>query len=302
MEINMGKRTDVAIIGTGPAGISAAITAAVRNKSVLLLGSADASDKVSKAHSIRNYPGLPDISGSELAKSFLDHLEKMNIPVTDKKVTMIYAMGEYYSLQIDQEFIEASTVILATGVSFGRPFPGEDENLGRGVSYCATCDAALYRGKEAVVVGYAPKEEADVRFLAEIADRVIYIPVYKKADADAMPQDLFPDHSNIEVRRCRPQAISKRESRMVLTADCGEIETDGIFLLRESLSPGKLVPGLELDGNHVKVDRSMATNLPGLFAAGDITGTPYQYIKAAGEGNVAALSAVSYIDGFAART
>ena len=83
---------------------------------------------------------------------------------------------------------------------------------------------------------------------------------------------------------------------MVLTTDQGEIISDGIFLLRESVSPGKLVPGLELDGNHVKVDRGMAANLPGLFAAGDITGTPYQYIKAAGEGNVAALSAVSYID------
>ena len=84
---------------------------------------------------------------------------------------------------------------------------------------------------------------------------------------------------------------------MVLETDDGEIQTDGIFLLRESVAPDKLVPGLELDGNHVKVDRRMATNLPGLFAAGDITGTPYQYVKAAGEGNVAALSAVSYIDG-----
>ena len=83
---------------------------------------------------------------------------------------------------------------------------------------------------------------------------------------------------------------------MVLATDQSEIISDGIFLLRESVSPGKLVPGLELDGNHVKVDRKLASNLPGLFAAGDITGTPYQYIKAAGEGNVAALSAVSYID------
>ena len=83
---------------------------------------------------------------------------------------------------------------------------------------------------------------------------------------------------------------------MILSTDQGDIASDGIFLLRESVSPGKLVPGLELDGNHVKVDRNMASNLPGLFAAGDITGTPYQYVKSAGEGNVAALSAVSYLD------
>ena len=292
----MNNKYDIAIIGTGPAGVSAAITATVRNKSVLLLGSADLSDKVSKAHMIQNYPGLPDVPGDELARHFLSHLKKMNLSVTDRKVTMIYAMGSYFSLQIDQEFVDASSVILATGVSFGKPFPGEDENLGRGVSYCATCDAALYRGREAVVVGYAPKEEADVKFLAGMAEKVVYIPVYKKADAEAMPEDLFPGIDNVEVKRSKPVGISRKDSRMVLETEEGEIETDGIFLLRESVAPDKLVPGLELDGNHVKVDRKMATNLPGLFAAGDITGTPYQYIKAAGEGNVAALSAVSYLD------
>ena len=292
----MEGRYDVAIIGTGPAGVSAAITAKVRNKSVLLIGSADISDKVAKAHSIRNYPGLPDIAGSELAAKLQEHLRQMEIEITDRKVTMVYAMGDYYSLQIDQEFIEATSVILAIGVSFGKPFPGEDENLGRGVSYCATCDGALYRGKEAVIVGYAPKEEADARFLSELADKVTYIPVYKKDEMPADPAQLFPGIGNIEVVIAKPAAIEKRDGKMVLTTDQGEIISDGIFLLRESVSPGKLVPGLELDGNHVKVDRSMAANLPGLFAAGDITGTPYQYIKAAGEGNVAALSAVSYID------
>ena len=292
----MDGRYDVAVIGTGPAGVSAAITAKVRNKSVLLIGSADISDKVAKAHSIRNYPGLPDIAGSELAAKLQEHLRQMEIEITDRKVTMVYAMGDYYSLQIDQEFVEATSVILAIGVSFGKPLPGEDENLGRGVSYCATCDGALYRGKEAVIVGYAPKEEADARFLSELADKVTYIPVYKKDEMPADPAQLFPGIDNIEVVVAKPAAIEKRDGKMVLTTDQGEIISDGIFLLRESVSPGKLVPGLELDGHHIKVDRGMAANLPGLFAAGDITGTPYQYIKAAGEGNVAALSAVSYID------
>lgn len=289
-------RYDVAVIGTGPAGVSAAITAKVRNKSVLLLGSAEISDKVAKAHSIQNYPGLPDIPGAELAKKLREHLDQMGIEITDRRVTMIYAMGDFFSLQIDQEFVEATSVILAIGVSFGKPLPGEDENLGRGVSYCATCDGALYRGKEAVIVGYAPKEEADARFLSELADKVTYIPVYKKDEMPSEGTELFPGIANIEVVCAKPEAIERRDGRMALTTDLGEIVSDGIFLLRESVSPGKLVPGLELDGNHVKVDRKMASNLPGLFAAGDITGTPYQYIKAAGEGNVAALSAVSFID------
>ncbi len=292
----MADRYDVAVIGTGPAGVSAAITAKVRNKSVLLLGSAAISEKVSKAHNIQNYPGLPDIPGAELAEKFREHLDQMGIEITDRKAVMIYAMGDFYSLQIDQDFVEATSVILATGVSFGKPLPGEDENLGRGVSYCATCDAALYRGREAVVVGYAPKEENDVRFLAELADKVTYIPVYKKEQMPAEVTELFPEFTNIEVKIAKPEAVEKREGRMVLITDQGEVISDGIFLLRESVAPDKLVPGLEMDGSHVKVDRKMASNLPGLFAAGDITGTPYQYIKAAGEGNVAALSAVAYID------
>ena len=292
----MADRYDIAVIGTGPAGVSAAITAKVRNKSVLLLGSVAISDKVSKAHNIQNYPGLPDIPGAKLAGKFREHLDQMGIEITDRKVAMIYAMGDFFSLQIDQEFVEATSVILATGVSFGKPLPGEDENLGRGVSYCATCDAALYRGREAAVVGYAPNEENDVRFLAELADKVTYIPVYKKDQMPAEGTALFSEFTNIEVKIAKPEAVEKREDRMVLITDQGEVISDGIFLLRESVAPDKLVPGLELDGSHVKVDRKMASNLPGLFAAGDITGTPYQYIKAAGEGNVAALSAVSYID------
>ena len=187
-------------------------------------------------------------------------------------------------------------MILATGVSFGKPLPGEDENLGRGVSYCATCDGALYRGREAVIVGYAPRDEGDARFLAELAEKVTYIPVYKKEEMPSDASQMFPESPNIEVMIARPEAVGKRDGRMVLTTDQGEVVSDGVFLLRESVSPGRLVPGLELDGSHVKVDRKMATNLPGLFAAGDITGTPYQYIKAAGEGNAAALSAAAYVD------
>ena len=122
----MADRYDVVIIGTGPAGVSAAITAKVRNKSVLLLGSAEISDKVAKAHSILNHPGLPDISGAELAKKLQEHLQQMGIEITDRRAAMVYSMGDYFSLQIDQDFIEATSVILATGVSFGKPLPGED--------------------------------------------------------------------------------------------------------------------------------------------------------------------------------
>ena len=101
---------------------------------------------------------------------------------------------------------------------------------------------------------------------------------------------------NVEVIRETPEEILKRETGLAVKTAAGEYAADGVFVLREAVAPSQLVPGLETDGAHVKVNRRMETNLPGLFACGDLTGTPYQYVKAAGEGNVAAISAAAYID------
>lgn len=280
-------RYDIAIIGTGPAGLSAAITAKIRNKNVLLIGDGGISSKVAKAHEIRNYPGLPDISGEELAGAFLSHIERMEISVTDRRVSTVYAMGDFFALQAGEEMLETRTVILATGVVTGKPLPGEAELLGHGVSYCATCDASLYRGKSVVVIGYSPKEEKEAAFLAEGCDEVVYIPVYRD-------EPELPD--TVTVIREQVKEIRTQDGRQVVVTDEGEHVTDGVFILREAIAPASLVPGLETDGGHIPVNRQMETNLPGVYACGDITGTPYQYIKAAGEGNVAALSAVRYLD------
>ncbi len=281
------NRLDIAIIGTGPAGVSAAITAAARNKRVALFGRKALSEKLEKAQEIRNYPGFPDASGAEIQAAFRKHLEVMGVEITEEKVALIYPMGDYFSLQTETDIIEATTVILASGVVSAKPYPGEDRFLGMGVSYCATCDAALYRGKKCAVIAQSPKEETEAEFLAEFADHVVYFPLYR--DATKLSE-------SIEVRREIPREITGMMKAGKLVTDKGEYDFDGIFILRDSIAPGKLVPGLETEDAHVKVARDMSTNVPGCFAAGDITGRPYQYIKAAGEGNVAALSAVSYID------
>ena len=281
------ERYDVAIIGTGPAGLSAAVTAKIRNKSVLLLGSAELSGKVLKAHAIQNYLGLPAISGAELAAAFRRHIDQMGVAITEKRVGAVYSMGDYFALQTGEEMLEASAVILATGVVQGKPLPGEEELLGRGVSCCATCDAPLYRGKTAAVIGYSPREEAEAAFLAEVCEKVLYFPMY--AAETHLP-------AAVQVVRERVTGIGQKEGRRAVYTSEGEYAADGVFVLRDAVAPGQLVPGLETDGPHVKVDRSMAASIPGVFACGDIAGPPYQYIKAAGEGNVAALSAVKYLD------
>ena len=257
-------RYDIAIIGTGPAGLSAAITAKIRNKSVLLIGSKDLSPKVTKAHAIQNYLGLPNIPGADLGAAFQTSLDSVGVTVTEDKITAAYNLGDYYGLQ-----------------------GGEEALLGRGVSYCATCDAALYRGKTVAVIGYSPKEEHEAAFLSEIAACVNYFPMYK--ELESLPE-------SVRVIREKPLEIRQENGlRQVVTAE-NTYGFDGVFILRDSISPGQLVPGLEIENNHVKVDRTMATNLPGCFACGDVVGLPYQYIKAAGEGNVAALSAAAYLD------
>ena len=281
------ERADIAIIGTGPGGVSAAITATIRNKKVLLIGSKDLSEKMRKAHQIQNYPGYPAVSGSDLADAFQRHLEAMNIPVTEKRINAVYAMGDYFVLQAGEEMLEARSVILACGVVQGKPLPGENEMLGHGVSYCATCDAALYRGKTAAVIGYSPREEAEAAFLNEVCAKVIYIPVYQE-------ETHLPE--NVQILREKVSALEKADGKCVVVTDRGRHEADGVFVLREAVAPAQLVPGVETNGSHVVTDRSMATSIPGLFACGDITGTPYQYVKAAGEGNVAALSAVQWLD------
>ena len=282
----MDKRYDIAIIGSGIAGMSAALNAKIRKKDFIFFGSKDMSNKLIKAHKINNYPGFFDKSGAEIKDEFQKHMDYMDIKITEDNVLNIYSMGDYFIIMSKQGLYEATSVIIATGVNFGKSLKGEKEFLGRGVGYCATCDAALYKDKIVTIISYS-KEENEANFLASIASKVYYIPMYKEyVDVD----------KSIEIVNDIPVEIKGNDFVNELILKKSKIKTDGIFILRESSDPEQLVPGLEIENNHIKVNRLMETNIRGCFAAGDIVGAPYQYVKAAGEGNIAALSAVSYID------
>lgn len=281
------ERYDIAIVGTGPAGLSAAITAKIRNKKILLIGNPNFSDKVQKAHQIQNYLGLPAISGKDLAKAFENHINSMDITITEGKVNAVYPMGSYFGLQVSQDIYEAETVIVATGIVTGKAFKGENELLGRGVSYCATCDAPLYRNKTVAVIGYSPKEESEAEFLAEVCEKVLYIPMYKE-------ETKLSD--KVTIINEKPTAVIGENKVKSLQTEKNNYEVDGIFILRDSIPPSQLVSGLEIKDNHIVVNLQMETNIKGCFACGDIVGRPYQYIKAAGQGNIAGLSAVAYLD------
>jgi len=280
-------RYDIAIIGTGPAGLEAAINAKIRNKNIILFGNKDLSPKLVKAAKVNNFLGFYNVTGVDLKNQFAAHIAAMGISIVNEKINNVYAMGEYFALMVNEKVYEAKTIILTTGIEYTKPLKGEEEYIGKGVGYCATCDAPLYKGKTVVIVGYNKESIEETNYVSELTSKTYYIPMYRGE------YDLSP---NVEIINHKPLEIVGEDVVTKLILDEGEIITDGIFMLRDSVSPSQLVPGLEIEEGHIKVDRAMKTNIEGCYAAGDCTGKPYQYIKAAGEGLVAALSAASYLD------
>jgi thioredoxin reductase (NADPH) len=283
----VSERYDIAIVGSGPAGLSAALNAKIRNKKFIIFGNKNLTNKLVKAPKINNYLGFYGITGEGVKERFQEHLQAMDIEITEERINSIYAMGKYFALMANDKTFEAKSVILATGIEYTRPIKGEEEYLGKGVGYCATCDAPLYKGKVVTIIGHNKEAEEEANYVSELAGEVYYVPMYK---------GNYNLRNNIKVVEDKPQEIVGELKVNKLILKNTEVETDAVFLLKDSISPGQLVPGLKIEENHIFVDRLMKTNIPGCFAAGDCVGKPYQYIKSAGEGNIAALSAVQYLD------
>ena len=285
---------DCIIVGSGVAGISAALTLQANGKEFLLIGSPTVSEKVEKAELIRNYPGLSNVTGKEFSAALKGQLIDAKITVLDQKVAGVYALKEKFAVMTQAgETYESRTVILACGVESVRQIDGEESFVGRGVSYCATCDGFLYKDKTIGVFCTAKRLEHEIEYLAKIAKKVYLMPMYKPMEIQA---------ENVEIIRKMPRKIDGklRVNKLVFDVKAGEssleeIPVDGVFMLRECVSPAVLVGGLETENGHVKVERDTSTNLKGCFAAGDCTGRPYQYAKAVGEGNVAAHGVVEFL-------
>ena len=280
-------RYDCIIIGSGPAGLSAAINLKTYQKNFLWFGNAQMSEKVQKAEKIVNYPGMPEITGMELATAFEEHKESQNLEITDKIVSAIYDMGGYYTVMAENQFYETQTIILAMGVVAANQYAGEAEFVGRGVSYCATCDGALYKDKTIAVVAAAKRFEHEIDFLADLAEKVYLFPYYKEC---AIQKE------NVEfIKKPIKEVKGGFRADTLVIGDGEELKVDGIFVMRSAIAPTTLLNKLEVVDGHINVNRQMETNLKGIYAAGDCTGKPYQYAKAVGEGNVAAHSVIEYL-------
>lgn len=262
---------EILVIGGGPAGLSAAINARARGRSVLVVSNPLEENPLWRAEKVENYLGMPGRSGAGLLREMRSHAERDGVEfLSGKALTAMAVSGSWY-VSVGSDMYNARAVILAAGVSRGKKFPGETEHLGRGVSYCATCDGMLYRGKAVAVLGYTDTARKEADFLRGLGCSVTY----------------FNNPRTCEIR-------GDGQVRSV-TCDGETAQVEGVFILRPTAAPGDLFPGLTLENGYVAVDRKMATNLPGLFAAGDCTGGPLQVSKAAGEGLIAGQSAAAYV-------
>jgi len=290
---------DIAIVGAGPAGLSAAVNAAIRRKDVLVLAKSEVSYRLGKAPKVDNYLGMMDISGQDMYKAFLRHAQMFGINVNIESVTNILPGDSSFGLLTDKGYYRSKSLILAIGIPEKADIEGEARLLGRGVSYCATCDGPLYKGKSVAVIGYTNEAEEEVEYLCEVAGAVYYLPQYK-ADEDRLHQISSKSAAAFSVLTGKPLSIEGEDSvsRLVYGSKGKQekaVDVEGVFVLRPAVPVESLLPGLKTENGAIVVARDMSTNIRGAFAAGDCTGAPWQIAKAVGEGQVAALSAVKYL-------
>ena len=261
---------DVLVIGGGPAGLSAALNVRARGRSVLVVTNPPEENPLWRAERVDNYLGMGAVSGAQMLSDMRAQAEAAGVEfLTGRALNASYMMANWY-VSVGSDMYNARAVVLSGGVARGKKFPGEQEFLGRGVSYCATCDGMLYRGRSVAVLGFSDSARKEADFLQSIGCTVSYF------------------H--------RPKSCTIAGGDTVETVTCDGVTeaVDCVFILRPTMAPTDLFPGLATDNGYVTVDRRMTTNLPGLFAAGDCTGGPLQVAKAVGEGLVAGQSAAAF--------
>ncbi|OWZ83948.1 NAD(P)/FAD-dependent oxidoreductase [Natranaerobius trueperi] len=277
---------DIAIIGCGPAGLSAALNAKARKKESIIFGNEVCSPKLQKAPHLHNYLGVVDIDGKEFQKRAERQVTDAGIKILRNKVDNIFQKENGFEIVIKDQTYTSKTVILATGVAQGHVLPGEEDLVGKGVSYCGTCDAPLFSNKTVAIIAEEKEGIQEAELLSDICKKVYYL---KEHEGEVSLAD------NVEVIKEKPKAILGNNKVTHLQLINNRLECDGIFIVRDTVPASHLVQGLETEGSAIKVNRDMSTNIKGLYAAGDITGWPYQLGKAVGEGQIAALNAIDYI-------
>lgn len=306
--MNESRIYDIAIVGSGPAGYSASIYASRYKLSNIVFGKL-AGGTITEAHKVCNYPGLPDISGLELGMKFQAQAKDSGTEISTESVVDIKKEGNLFKIftDLNKEYI-AKTVILATGTDRNKlAIPREDEYVGKGLSYCATCDAMFYRDKTVGIVGGSNAATMAATMLSDIAKHVyiIYRGVELRGEPAWVEQVLKKENITVIYQTLLTSLEGEPRLRRVKLSKQFNgndyIELDGLFVEIGS-EPNIVLPvklGLELDKqNYIVVSQTQATSLEGIWAAGDCTTNSNKFkqvITAVAEGGVAANSIYSYL-------
>lgn len=298
---------DIIIIGSGPAGLSAAIYAQRACLDTIVIEKNGISGgQVLNTWEVDNYPGFPGVTGFELSRQFREHANKLGARVVQDEVVQVELSGNVKKVVCEEETYEARCVILASGAHHRTlEVPGEEELRGAGVSYCATCDGAFFRGRTVAVVGGGDAALEDAIFLARMCEKVYIVHRRDKLRGAKRLQERLQALENIEFvwnsetvaieGNAQVEALRLRQTK---TGEEKRLDVDGVFIAVGIAPESELYAGqLELDEQgYIRADESGQTSVPGAFAAGDVrTKALRQILTAASDGANCVASAERYL-------
>ena len=297
---------DLIIIGGGPAGITAGIFSVRRALKTLILEDITAPSQAMEAQIIDNYPGLPDISGIDFMEKLKEHAKKLNIEIREERVLSLLKEKNEFKVKTEKNEYETKAIIIATGARYRKALiPGESEFVGKGVSYCPTCDAPFYKDKKVAVIGGGDSAVSGALLLKEIGADVILIHRRNELRAvESLQKKLFELKIKVKWNKIPVEIKGKDFVNSLIVQDVNtkekeEIPVDGVFICIGTVPTSELAKdlGIEMDENgFIKVNKNQETNVKGVFAAGDCCDNPLkQIISACSDGAIASTSAYKYI-------
>ena len=302
------KQEKTIIIGSGPAGMSAALYAARANLEPLVLSGMELGGQVSVTHIVENYPGFPEgIEGPKLVENFQKQAERFGTKVEFDSATEVDLSTRPFRVKTWGNEYLAETLIITTGATPRHlDIPGEKEFTGRGVSYCATCDGHFFQGKDVIVVGGGDSALEEGLFLTRYVNSVKINHRREELRAGAILQNRAFKNDKVEfiwntvvTEIIGDGIVDTVKLKNVKTGNEEELKTDGVFIFIGHIPNTDLYEGqLELDENgYVQVDRFMQTSVPGVYAAGEVADSHFrQVITSAGMGAGAAMQAIHFLE------
>jgi len=307
----MGQFYDVIIIGSGPAGLTAAIYLGRAGQKSIILEKDFVGGYTAKIAHIENYPGYETINGMDLTQIMAKQAEKFGATIVyPVEVVDMELQGEVKRIRTRDEVYESHAVIIAIGVARKKlEVPGAKEFLGKGVSYCATCDGNFFRGRSVAVVGSDNEAAEEALHLADLAAKVTMVP-HRELDIVSAVMKRLQSKPNVEIlplSKIHSIVGDELVTGLKISRDAAEqvIPLEGVFIAMGSTPISQLIlkaGGLTDDRGCLIVDKHQRMNLEGVFAAGDCTCGGMQIIAAAGEGSVAGMRCASFVRKIKAKT